>query len=91
MTITEKIAYLKGLADGLELEKEKSKESKLLVEMVGILEEIGYAIEDLEEASELLTEGLDVVSEDLEDVETILFSEEEHGCDCGCDCDCEEE
>ena len=81
MTITEQIAYLKGLADGLDLEKEKSKESKMLLAIVDVLDEIGYAIEDLEEAAELLTDGLDVVSEDLEDVESLLFSEDD------CDCD----
>lgn len=88
MTITEKVAYLKGMADGMELEKEKSKESKLLAAIVDVLEEIGFSIEDLEEASELLNEGLDAVSEDLEDVEDLLFSEED---DCGSACSCDDE
>jgi len=90
MTITEKVAYLKGLADGMELEKEKSKESKLLTAIIGVLEEVGFALEDLEEAAELLNEGLDAVSEDLEDVEEVLFSEDDDcgsGCSCGCDDD----
>ena len=30
MTISEKVAYLKGLAEGLNLDTEKSKEGKLL-------------------------------------------------------------
>ncbi len=89
MTIIEKVAYLKGLADGLGLEKEKSPESKILKVMVEVLEEIGYAIEDLEEADALLSEGLDVVSEDLEDVEELLLSEDlDDDCDCDCDDDC---
>lgn len=86
MTISEKVAYLKGLADGLELEKETSKEGKLLAVVIEVLEEIGYSIEDMEEANEMLVEGLDAVSEDLEDVEEILFSDDDDGCDCDCDC-----
>lgn len=86
MTITEKVAYLKGMADGMELDSEKSKESKLIAAIIDVLEEVSFSIEDLEEAAELLNEGLDAVSEDLEDVEDLLFGEDE--CDCGDDCSC---
>ena len=48
MTISEKVAYLKGLAEGLDLDTEKSKEGKLISVMIGILEEIGLSLEDLE-------------------------------------------
>ena len=47
MTISEKVAYLKGLAEGLDLDTQKSKEAKLISVMIGILEEIGLSIEDL--------------------------------------------
>ena len=89
MTINEKVAYLKGLADGLELDKEPTKEGKLLKVVIEVLEEIGFTLEELEETDQLLSEGLDAVSEDLEDVEELLFSEddEEDGCGCGCGCD----
>ena len=36
MTISEKVAYLKGLAEGLNLDTEKSKEGKLISVMIGI-------------------------------------------------------
>ena len=45
MTISEKVAYLKGLAEGLNLDVDKSKEGKLISVMIGILEEIGLSIE----------------------------------------------
>ena len=45
MTISEKVAYLKGLAEGLNLDVEKSKEGKLISVMIGILEEVGLSIE----------------------------------------------
>ena len=37
MEITEKVAYLKGLAEGLDLDTAKSKEGKLISVMIGIL------------------------------------------------------
>ena len=48
MTISEKVAYLKGLAEGLNLDTEKSKEGKLISVMIGILEEVAMSVEDLE-------------------------------------------
>ena len=47
MTISEKVAYLKGLAEGLNLDVDKSKEGKLISVMIGILEEIGLSIESV--------------------------------------------
>ena len=77
MTISEKVAYLKGLADGLAIDTEKSKEGKLIHEIIGILEEIGYSIEDLEEATVSLGEEIDAVSDDLSDVEDAVFDDDE--------------
>lgn len=77
MTISEKVAYLKGLAEGLDIDTQKSKEAKLISVMIGILEEIGLTIEDLEENALALGEELDVLSDDLADVEEILFEDDE--------------
>ena len=77
MTISEKVAYLKGLAEGLELDTQKSKEAKLISVMIGILEEIGLSIEDLEENALALGEEIDVLSDDLADVEEVIFEDEE--------------
>lgn len=77
MTISEKVAYLKGLAEGLGLDTEKSKEGKLISVMIGILEEVGLSIEDLEENALALGEEIDTLSDDLNDVETFLFEDED--------------
>ena len=77
MTISEKVAYLKGLAEGLDLDTQKSKEGKLISVMIGILEEIGLSIEDLEENSQALGEEIDALSDDLADVESVVFDEDE--------------
>ena len=77
MTISEKVAYLKGLAEGLNLDTEKSKEGKLISVMIGILEEVGLSIEDLEENALALGEQIDVLSDDLADGESVVFEDEE--------------
>ena len=77
MTISEKVAYLKGLAEGLSLDTEKSKEGKLISVMIGILEEVAMSIEDLEENSLALGEEIDTLSDDLADVENVVFEEDD--------------
>ena len=82
MTISEKVAYLKGLAEGLNLDVDKSKEGKLISVMIGILEEIGLSIEDLEENALALGEEIDVLSDDLADVESVVFDEDYFEVEC---------
>ena len=77
MTISEKVAYLKGLAEGLDLDTVKSKEGKLISVMIGILEELAMTVEDLEENALNLGEEIDVLSDDLADVEEVVFDEDE--------------
>ena len=77
MTISERVAYLKGLAEGLAIDTEKSKEGKLISVMIGILEELAMSVEDLEENALNLGEEIDVLSDDLADVESIVYDEDE--------------
>ena len=77
MTISEKVAYLKGLAEGLDLDTVKSKEGKLISVMIGIMEELAMSVEDLEENALNLGEEIDVLSDDLADVEEVVFDEDE--------------
>ena len=83
MTISEKVAYLKGLAEGLDIDTEKSKEGKLISVMIGILEEVGLSIEDLEENTVALGEEIDALSDDLSDVEQLVFEDEDEEDGCG--------
>ena len=76
MEIIEKVAYLKGLAEGMELDTDK-KEGKLLAAIIDLLEDIALELEDLWDGEEELYEGLDAVSDDLEDVEDLIFEDED--------------
>ena len=88
MTISEKVAYLKGLAEGMKLDTEESKEGKLISVMIGILEEVGLSIEDMEDNMEAMGEEIDAISDDLSDVEKAVFDDEdEDDDDCCCDDD----
>ncbi|HIY21487.1 MAG TPA: hypothetical protein H9841_06270 [Candidatus Flavonifractor merdigallinarum] len=88
MTISEKVAYLKGLAEGLDIDTSKSKEGKLISVMIGILEEIGLSLEDLEENNVALGEEIDAISDDLADVEKVVYEDDEDDDECCC---CEDE
>ena len=76
MEITEKVAYLKGLMEGMKIDTE-TNEGKILSAMVDILEDIGLELEDLWNAHGELEDGLDVVSDDLEDIEDIVYDEDD--------------
>ena len=76
MEITEKVAYLKGLMEGRKIDTE-SNEGKVLAAMADILEDIGLELEDLWNAQGELEDGLDVVSDDLEDIEDIVYDEDD--------------
>ncbi|MEG2001125.1 MAG: hypothetical protein RR053_07025 [Evtepia sp.] len=89
MTISEKVAYLKGLADGLDLGKDQTKEGKLISVVIEVLEEIGLSLEDLEDTTGALGEEIDALSEDLEDVEDVVFDDDDDDCDCNCGCNCD--
>ena len=76
MGITEKVAYLKGLAVGMDLKKDK-KEGRLLAAMLDVMEDMALELRDLRREQEELTEEVDAVSSGLDDVEAALFGEED--------------
>ncbi|MCI2058179.1 MAG: hypothetical protein LKJ80_03110 [Oscillibacter sp.] len=76
MEITEKVAYLKGLAEGLGLDTE-TKEGKIISSMIDILDDIALELEDIKDNAQELGDGLDVVSDDLEDVEDLVYGPED--------------
>ena len=80
MEITEKVAYLKGLAEGLGLDAE-TKEGKIISVIIDILDDMALEMEDLKDGQAELGEGLDAVSDDLEDVEDILYGEDDEDYD----------
>ncbi|MGL5693355.1 MAG: CD1247 N-terminal domain-containing protein [Peptostreptococcaceae bacterium] len=72
----EEVAYLKGLAEGLEISKE-TKEGKIIHKIVEVLESFADAIVDLEEEQIDLIEYVESIDEDLADMEEDIYEDEE--------------
>lgn len=70
--INEKVSYLKGLCDGLEIQ-DSSKEGKVLIKIVEILEDMTDALAGLDEAYEDLEDYVELVDEDLMEVEDEVY------------------
>ena len=83
MELKEKAAYLKGLADGLDYDKE-TKEGKLIAALIDLTQELCAAVEMLDtdmdevvEELEELREYIEEIAADLNDVEEFLDEEVE--------------
>lgn len=74
MGISEKVAYLKGLMEGMKVNKE-SDEGKLFAAIVDVLDEMALEISDLTDEVMELGDGLDVVSDDLDDLESFVYDD----------------
>ena len=73
MTVTERVAYIRGLIEGLELD-EASKEARVIKAMVEVLDDLALSVEDLEDSVEDLSEQVDTIDEDLTTLEEDFYS-----------------
>ncbi len=76
MTLSEKSAYLKGLMDGLNLNKE-SAEGKMIAGIVDLLQDMTGTISDLEENAIAVSDELDEIEDDLDAIEEFLMDEDD--------------
>lgn len=74
MTLTEKAAYLRGLAAGLNLDAEKP-ETKLFHAIMDVIDDLALTGSDLEDNVALINEQLDAVDEDLDALENYVYDE----------------
>lgn len=77
MTIAEKVAYLKGMFDGMELDAGKSKEAKLISSVLDVLEDIAGALDEYDDKFEAVEEEIDALSDDLADVEEFVYEDDD--------------
>jgi len=78
--LSEQVAYLKGLAEGMKIDDAKN-EGKLLIKIIDVLDEIAASVEEID--AEVLdnTERLDDVEDCLDEICEDLYD----------DCDCEDD
>lgn len=86
MTISEKVAYLKGLMEGMKLDESKD-EIKLTQKIIEVLEDMALTVSDLEDSLDLVGEQVDAVDEDLDALESYVYDDDECDDDCCCDDD----
>ena len=67
MTITEKVAYLKGLMEGLDLDK-TTKEGKVIAALADILDDLALTVADN-------CDQIDAIDEDLEALEEYVYED----------------
>ena len=78
MDILEKCAYIKGLAEGLNIDNSKP-EGKVLNAIIDLLSDITATIADMDDEVATLGDYIEEIDHDLGDVEEYLYDEE---CDC---------
>lgn len=103
--LLQKVSYLQGLAEGLDITQETG-EGKLLLHIIDTLEDFADALDEISENQVELEEYVNFIDEDLADVEDELYDDEyldeddfdfeeyEDCCEdenCECFCDDEEE
>jgi len=71
MTLSEKSAYLKGLMDGLNIDKEKA-EGKMIAGIVDLLQDLSAAVTDLKENAIAVSDELDEIEDFLDEVEDFM-------------------
>ena len=76
MNLTEKVAYIKGLMEGLALDQ-TSKEGKVHVAMYDLLEDMAFTMYDLEDEVAEVNEIIDEIDEDLSNLEDIVYDDDD--------------
>ncbi len=90
MNISEKVAYLKGLVEGM------NKEDKVVDAILDVLADIANAIGGIKEDQEYLENYIEEIDEDLGALEEDFYEIDDCDCcdcdddDCDCDCDCDD-
>ncbi|MBR7165775.1 MAG: hypothetical protein IKD18_05795 [Clostridia bacterium] len=92
MTVSEKVAYLNGMMEGLDFQAD-TKEAKLIKLMADILEDVALELTECQDDIDDINEYMEAMDEDLTNVEEELFGEfddEDEGCCCCDECDDED-
>jgi len=72
--ITDRTSYLRGLAEGLGIDKEKA-ENKLMLEMLSVMEEMASKIQELDGDLDELDEYVASMENDLSDLEDTVYED----------------
>lgn len=74
MTITEKIAYIQGLAEGLGV-NDSTKEGKVIIAMLDVLKDIGLTVEETDEELDDIADIMSDMEESISDLEDEVYGD----------------
>ena len=74
MTVSEKVAYLKGLADGLGI-KDSTNEGKLMLAVIDVLESMADDLEAVDAHAKDLSDSISDINEDMEYLEDLCIGD----------------
>ena len=72
--MTDRTSYLRGFAEGLNIDKEKA-ENKLMLEMLSVMEEMAQKVVEIDGDLDELDEYVASMESDLSDVEDMLYAD----------------
>ena len=72
--LTDRVAFLRGLAEGMQLDASKP-ESKLMLKMLEVLDEMAKDNDDLHKALDELNDYVESIDEDLSDMEEDIYGD----------------
>ncbi|MEG1276082.1 MAG: hypothetical protein RSD27_10400, partial [Ruthenibacterium sp.] len=76
MEMTEKVAYIKGLMEGMKFEP-NTNEGKLIAALLDVVSDIAQKVTEMDEEVGDLFDEVDAISEDLSDVEDYLWEDDD--------------
>ena len=76
MTISEKVAYIQGLYDGLGLDSKASGEARILAELLDVLKEVGLQLDGMDATMDQFDQELDALGDSVADLEDAVFDDE---------------
>jgi len=74
--LNERVSYLRGLVEGLDV-GESTKEGKVILAIVNVLEEMAEEIIDLEESLDETDEYVQSIDDDLAQIEEDIYEDED--------------
>jgi DNA-directed RNA polymerase subunit RPC12/RpoP len=77
MNISEKVAYIKGLAEGMKLDKE-SNEGRMILAIVDVLQDIAEELEIIDDTLDDMAEVVGDLEEDVKELEEELYGSSDY-------------
>ena len=72
--LTDRVAFLRGLAEGMQLDESK-QETKLILKMLDVMDEMAKDNDDLHKAVDELNDYMEIIDEDLSDMEEDIYGD----------------